>query len=135
MDTVYAQAPMERVRVLVVDDSPTTRTMLREALALDGGIEVVGEANGGKEAILNADALSPDVVLLDAGMAGKNGYDTCAELRSGGLQMPVLILTNNFVPAEEAQSKAQRAGADGVVVKPFETQALIDRVGQVWLTG
>ena len=74
--------PMERVRVLVVDDSPTTRTMLREALALDGGIEVVGEANGGKEAILNADALNPDVVLLDVRMPEGDGVQAARYIAS-----------------------------------------------------
>ena len=43
----------EPVRVLVVDDSATTRTMLREALGLAGGIEVIGEANDGREAVVD----------------------------------------------------------------------------------
>jgi chemotaxis response regulator CheB len=51
----------ESVRLMVVDDSPSTRTMLREALALDGGIDVVAEAGTGREAISRASEFFPDV--------------------------------------------------------------------------
>src|SRR5205809_6300459 len=106
---------MERVRVLVVDDSPTTRTMLREALALDGGIEVVGEANGGKEAILNADALNPDVVLLDVRMPEGDGVQAARYIASHHPSTKIVALTWSDDP--NTVRDMLTAGAIGYVVK------------------
>src|SRR6266550_5846906 len=105
----------DRVRVMVVDDSPTTRTMLREALALDGGIEVVGEANGGKEAILNADALHPDVVLLDVRMPEGDGVQAARYIASHHPRTKIVALTWSDDPNTVRDMLA--AGAIGYVVK------------------
>jgi chemotaxis response regulator CheB len=66
-------AAATKVRVLVVDDSPSTRTMLREALAMDDDIEVVGEAGSGREAVTRTTELDPDVVLMDVRMPRLDG--------------------------------------------------------------
>jgi DNA-binding NarL/FixJ family response regulator/anti-sigma regulatory factor (Ser/Thr protein kinase) len=117
---------MERVRVLVVDDSPTTRTMLREALALDGGIEVVGEANGGQEAIAGADALSPDVVLLDVRMPEGDGVQAARYIASHHPHTKIVALTWSDDPNTVRDMLA--AGAIGYVVKGGTIDELVGAI-------
>lgn len=114
-------------QILLADDSATIARMVQIAFAHEDYQVTV--AKGADEALAKARASRPDVVLADAGLPGKTGYDLCAELRSSGLEdVAVLVLTNNFVPYDD--QRGQRAGADGAVVKPFETQGLIDKVTQ-----
>ena len=63
----------EPIRVMVVDDSPSTRSMLREALSLEGTMEVVAEAGTGREAVIHAGLSDPDVVLMDVRMPEGDG--------------------------------------------------------------
>src|SRR5437868_13752043 len=113
-------------QILLVDDSVTIHRVVQLTFAHeDYQVTAVKTAD---EGLARARDLKPDIVLADAGMTGKNGYDVCAALRADGAlgATPVLILTGNFSPYDEA--KGQKAGADGFVVKPFETQAMIDKV-------
>ncbi len=105
----------ERVRVLVVDDSPTTRAMLREALALDGDIEVVGEANGGREAVEQALTLHPDVVLMDVRMPEGDGVAAARRIVAEYPRTKVVALTWSDDPGTVRDMLA--AGAIGYVVK------------------
>src|SRR2546429_2314613 len=106
---------MERVRVLVVDDSPSTRTMLREALALDGGIEVVGEAGGGREAVQLVTELEPDVVLMDVRMPDGDGVNAARKITSDQPTTKIVALTWSDDPATVRDMLT--AGAIGYVVK------------------
>jgi len=117
---------MERVRVLVVDDSPTTRAMLREALSLDDDIEVVGEANGGKEAIANADALEPDVVLLDVRMPEGDGVQAARHIASSHPSTRIVALTWSDDPNTVRDMLA--AGAIGYVVKGGTIDELVGAI-------
>ena len=113
-------------QILLVDDSVTIHRVVEITFAQeDFAITAVKSADEGLE---RAKQMKPDVVLADAGMAGKTGYDLCGALRQDGSlsKTACLILTGNFAPYDEA--KGGSAGADGFVVKPFETQALIDKV-------
>src|ERR687888_1637660 len=89
----------EHVRVMVVDDSPSTRTMLREALALDGGIEVVGEAGGGREAVKLTSELGPDVVLMDVRMPEGDGVNAARTITSEHPAVKIVALTWSDDPA------------------------------------
>jgi len=70
------------IKVLVVDDSASTRGMLREALSMDGTIDVVGEAASGPEAVTRSGEVTPDVVLMDVRMPGGSGVDAAREIMS-----------------------------------------------------
>ncbi len=105
----------DRVRVMVVDDSPSTRTMLREALALDGGIEVVGEAGGGREAVQLVTELEPDVVLMDVRMPDGDGVNAARKITSDQPTTKIVALTWSDDPATVRDMLT--AGAIGYVVK------------------
>src|SRR5947208_3136608 len=105
----------EQVRVMVVDDSPSTRTMLREALALDGGIEVVGEAGGGREAVELCGELEPDVILMDVRMPDGDGVNAARSISNGHPSTKIVALTWSDDPATVRDMLT--AGAIGYVVK------------------
>src|SRR4051812_952841 len=106
-------------QILLVDDSVTIHRVVEITFARED--YQITAVKSGDEAIARAKDLRPDVVLADAGMPGKTGYDVCAALRADAALagVPCLILTGNFSPYDEV--KGNKAGADGFVVKPFET--------------
>src|ERR687887_2533463 len=103
------------VRVMVVDDSSSTRTMLREALALGGGIEVVGEAGDGRQAISVASECNPDVVLMDVRMPDMDGVAAAKSLLTVYPDVKVVALTWSDDPSTVRDMLT--AGAIGYVVK------------------
>src|SRR6266511_3165142 len=113
-------------QILLVDDSVTIQRVVELTFAHED-YKVIGSKSV-DDGLQKARDLRPDIVLADAGMPGKSGYDLCSALRADGAlaSLPCLILTGNFSPYDEG--KGQKSGADGYVVKPFETQALIDKV-------
>jgi CheY-like chemotaxis protein len=112
--------------VLVADDSLTIRKVIGMVLPQeDFQLTLV---DNGLEAIQRARDLRPDVVLADVMMPGKSGYDVCQTLKSdpNTSHIPVLLLAGTFEPFDE--NRARASGADAHIVKPFESQAFIDKV-------
>jgi CheY-like chemotaxis protein len=109
-------------RILLADDSLTIRKVVELTFAGDE-FELMAVASGDRaeEALAS---FKPDIVLADAVMPGMSGYDVCdaVKTRSGGAFIPVVLLTGTFEPFDRA--RADRAGADAVVTKPFDSQAL-----------
>jgi len=105
----------EPIRVVVVDDHPLIRDGLRALLGATPGIELVGEATSGDEAVEMAARLEPDVILMDLGMPGMNGIEATREIvtRHGGIA--VLILT--MFEDDDSIFAAIRAGARGYLLK------------------
>jgi DNA-binding NarL/FixJ family response regulator len=103
------------IRVLLVDDHAVVRQGLKMYLSLDAGLEVVGEAAGGVEAVDRARALRPDVVLMDLLMPGLDGIEATARIRAELPETEVLALTS-FV-GQDAVVQAIRAGAVGYLLK------------------
>ena len=104
------------VRVLLVDDQQLVRTGFRMILADEDGIEVVGEAANGKEAIEAAGALVPDVVVMDVRMPVMDGVEATRRLAASepGAGPKVLVLTT--FDADEHVVEALRAGASGFLL-------------------
>ncbi len=102
------------IRVRVVDDHPLYREGLRSAISAMAGIEVVGEAVDGDEAVRQAVALDPDVVLMDLQMPHCNGIDATRALSAIGPRPAVLALT--MLDGDEAVGAALRAGASGYLL-------------------
>jgi DNA-binding NarL/FixJ family response regulator len=103
------------IRVLLADDHDILRQGLRMLLGMQPGIEVVGEARTGREALAQVLALQPHVVVLDISMPELDGLEVCREIRAHASQTNVLILTMH--ESEEYFFQALRAGAAGYLVK------------------
>ena len=84
---------MSAVRLLIVDDQSITRTGVRSLLAVQEGIEIVGEARDGGEAIEMAASLQPDVILMDLRMPGINGIEATRRIHRASPHIGILILT------------------------------------------
>jgi two-component system KDP operon response regulator KdpE len=95
---------MSGAKILVVDDEPQIRRMMRATLTGTG--HQVDEARTGEEALEKFRAFLPDLVLLDLNMPGMGGLEACRELRNGS-DVPIIILTVRN--AEPARSCAARA--------------------------
>lgn len=103
------------IRILVVDDHAVVRAGLRHVLAAGEGFEVVGEAADGEEAVAQAAALTPDVILLDITMPKMNGLQATTALREAVPGSRILILTMH--EHGEYVVEALRAGAHGYLLK------------------
>jgi DNA-binding NarL/FixJ family response regulator len=106
---------MKPIRVLLADDHTLVRAGLRRLLEGLSGVEVVGEAEDGHEALRLAATLRPDVVLLDVGMPGLNGLEAAGRLATIDTGIRVLILSMHH--SEEYVLRAIRAGCAGYLVK------------------
>ncbi|MEX1263149.1 MAG: response regulator transcription factor [Actinomycetota bacterium] len=103
------------VRVLVVDDHPAFRKALTSALRLVDNVEVAGEAGGGVAACDQAEALRPDVVLMDLSMPDLSGIDAMKKIHESRPDLPVVILTAHADAGVERE--AREAGARGFLAK------------------
>ncbi len=121
-----AAAPSENIHVLVVDDSASTRHMLRGVLEGEG--LRVTEAGNGEECLQRCEAQPPDLILLDVMMPKLGGIETCKRLRAhfGIDQLPVIMVTTSITPGECIEGFS--AGANDYVSKPFERSILLARV-------
>lgn len=116
-------------RVLLADDSVAARKSIQTVLEV-AGIEVVAVGNG-ELALSRLGEVSPEMVLLDAIMPGKSGYEVCAEIKRDPAHatLPVLLITSEFEPYDEAL--AEQSKADGHLTKPLDLDA-IARIRDVW---
>jgi DNA-binding NarL/FixJ family response regulator len=103
------------IRVLVADDHAVVREGIRSILEGTNGVEWVGEAVDGDDALARISELDPDVAVLDISMPQRTGLEVLAELRRHGRRPRVLILSMHDHP--EYVLEAVRAGADGYVLK------------------
>jgi len=115
--------------LLLADDSLTIRRVIELTFA-DAGIRVVTVADG-REAIERIQREPPDIVLADIGMPESDGYAVAAFVKhtSTLAHIPVILLAGALEPVDE--DKAREAGADGVLVKPFEPQVAVARVREL----
>jgi two-component system, NarL family, response regulator LiaR len=108
--------------VLIADDHAVVREGLCAFLDLQDGIEVVGEAADGREAVREAERLGPDVVLMDLVMPNLDGVEAMHELRTRAPQARVVVLTS-FLD-DERLLPALRAGAAGYLLKNVQPREL-----------
>ncbi len=113
-----------RRTVLVADDDPRLRNILTWTLE-QGQYNVVAAEDGLKALDLARD-VKPDLLLLDVGMPGMNGFDVCRQLRAESVITPILILTG--FGSEEDKIAGLEAGADDYQTKPFASKELLARV-------
>jgi len=116
-------------RILLADDSITIQKVV-ELTFSDGDYEVTAVNNGAK-AIQKLSEMRPDIILSDIIMPEKNGYEVCEFVKSHPefRTIPVILLTGTFEPFDP--DRADKAGCDAVVTKPFESQSLIHKVEEL----
>jgi len=118
----------ERIpRVLVVDDEPNIRELVQVALKFHGC--VVSTAANGSEAIRQAEAAKPDLIVLDVMLPDIDGFEVCRRLRAAGNEVPVIFLTARDTSSDTVTGLA--IGGDDYVTKPFSVEALVARVRAV----
>ena len=110
--------------ILVVDDEPPIRRLLRTSLATQG-FQVIEDA-GGKNALVQVDASKPDLVVLDLGLPDIDGLEVIRILRGSGNAVPILVLSSRS--DEKGKVEALDLGADDYVTKPFGTDELFARI-------
>jgi two-component system KDP operon response regulator KdpE len=114
---------MNSGKILVVDDAPQVRRVMRATLSAQG--YTVFEAKTGEEALEAVRTAPPDLILLDVNMPGIGGLEACREIRRNSA-VPIIMLTVR--EAERDKVLALDAGADDYVVKPFGIQELLARI-------
>ena len=114
---------MNAANILVVDDEPQIRRVLRSTLSTQG--YAITDAKTGEEALESLRKERPDLVLLDMNMPGMGGLETCREIRRAS-DAPIIMLTVRN--AERDKVAALDAGADDYVVKPFGIEELLARI-------
>jgi NarL family two-component system response regulator LiaR len=117
------------IRVLIADDHAVVRRGLRTFLELQDGIEVVGEAKDGEEAVDATERLSPDVVLMDLVMPRVDGIAAIRRIRRSGSPARVIVLTS-FLD-DDMLLPAVRAGAAGYLLKDVQPQELAGAIRTV----
>jgi DNA-binding NarL/FixJ family response regulator len=126
-----------KIKLLLAEDHAMVREGLRALLSAEPGVEVIAEASDGADAVERAEALGPDVVVMDVGLPGLNGIEATRRLHRSRPDIKVLILSMR----DDATTVdgALRAGARGYVLKGLGSEALREAIrtvarGQVYLS-
>lgn len=119
------------ISVLIADDHTVVRKGLKSLLSSEKyGIEVIGEANNGEEAVKKAEELNPDVILMDLVMPGKTGIEAIQEIRKKQPQARILVLTS--FADDENITGAIEAGAYGFLLKDTSPDELVETIHSVF---
>jgi len=116
-------------RILIADDHTILRAGVRSLLDMVPNFEVIGEVDNGKDAMLYAGQLKPDVILSDLSMPKTNGTDAIQRIKSRYPEIKILVLTVH--KTEEYIHAALKAGADGYVLKDDTSEELINAINNV----
>jgi DNA-binding NarL/FixJ family response regulator len=117
---------MASIRILIVDDQALFREGLRTLLSVQAGLEVVGEAGNGEEALRQADAVKPDVVLMDLQMPVMDGAVATRRLKARQPEAKVIVLTT--FDDDENVFEGLRAGAVGYLLKDTPSAKLVEAI-------
>lgn len=115
-----------KVRLLLVDDHPIVRSGMRMLFQAESDLEIVGEADGGAEAIVAVQRLRPDVVIMDVAMPGMNGIEATRRIKEIAPETAVLALTMH--EDEQYFFEMLKAGASGYIPKRAAPDDLVAAV-------
>jgi NarL family two-component system response regulator LiaR len=118
------------IRVLVADDHAIVRKGIRALLATEPDIEVVGEAENGREAVTEVEKLRPDVILMDLVMPEMDGIEAICRITARQPEARILVLTS--FAADDKVFPAIKAGALGYLLKDSSPEELVQAIHQVY---
>lgn len=114
------------IRILIVDDSVFMREIIKDILANEPDMEVVGEAENGLEAFEKYKELKPDVVTLDIVMGEANGIDALANILEYDKEATVVMITS--IGQEKYVRQCLDMGAKGFIIKPFAEDDVLETI-------
>lgn len=114
----------DKTPILVVDDEPAIRRLLRTSLSAEG-FEVI-EAENAEKALATIGCQKPEIIILDLGLPDLDGLDVIRKVRAGGSKMPIIVLSSRG--DEKGKVQALELGADDYVTKPFGIAELVARM-------
>jgi DNA-binding NarL/FixJ family response regulator len=117
------------IRILVCDDVPEMRSLLREVLDEEPDMSVVGEAGSGGTSVTRAAELAPDVVLLDLSMPGRDGLEVIPLVRESAPGVKIVVFSS--LGAERMRGIAMSLGADRYVEKGAPIETLVAAIREV----
>jgi NarL family two-component system response regulator LiaR len=120
----------ETIRILIADDHAVVREGLRALIDTERGMELVGEAADGVEAVLEVRSLQPDVILMDLVMPRKDGIGAIGEIKRENPEARILVLTS--FAEDEKVFPAIQAGALGYLLKDSSPQELLQAIREVY---
>jgi two-component system, NarL family, response regulator LiaR len=120
----------QTIRVLIVDDHTIVRKGIRALLAEIAGLEVVGEAADGLEAIALAARLDPDVILMDLAMPRMDGIEATRQIRTQQPESRILVMTS--FATDDKVLPAIKAGAQGYLLKESAPDDLVQAIRQIY---
>lgn len=118
------------IRILIADDHAIVRDGIRSLLATVPDIEVVAEAENGREAVSKARGLQPDVILMDLMMPEMDGIEAIGQIMEREPEARILVLTS--FSADDKVFPAIKAGARGYLLKDSDSQELVQAIRQVY---
>ena len=117
------------IKIIIADDHPLIRQGLRVVIEAQPDMELVGEASNGEQAVQQALALKPDIVIMDLQMPVKDGLAATREIAQANPQVQVLVLTS--FPDDDNVYAAIKAGAMGFLLKDSSAEYLLDAIRTV----
>ena len=120
---------MKKISVLIADDHTIVRIGLRTLLSYDAGIEVIGEARNGEQAVRETLRLSPDVVVMDLAMPKKDGVEATREILEMRPETRVLILTS--YGTSDGIAHALEVGAAGAMMKTADDGKIVSTIKKI----
>jgi DNA-binding NarL/FixJ family response regulator len=119
----HAHPPAQRLRVVIADDHPVYREGLAGLIGTEDGLDVIGRATNGREAVEMVTSLQPDLLVLDLDMPEFDGMAALHEISARGLGTAVLVLT--MYGDDDAVFEAMKAGARGYLVKSSDPEQIL----------
>jgi DNA-binding NarL/FixJ family response regulator len=117
---------MTPITILIVDDHAVVRQKMRRMVSIEPAIQIVGEANGGREAVCQAKSLFPDLILMDLVMPPEDGLEAIAAIKQDHPQIKIIAMTT-FLD-DIRSTEALIAGADGCLLKDGDREALLQAI-------